>query len=184
VHFAVPLSVKLACAASIALGTAMGGWRIINTMGNRITNVEPPQGFAAESASAAVILASSYYGYPLSTTQVVSGGVIGAGLGRKLRSVHWEVVGRIASAWMLKIPAASLLGGVAYEISTRSGPHNTSGSIVIASLAALAAFVLFRLAQRNNVRPEDLDRTNRATEAEPKDVAEAETVDEIWAKAA
>src|SRR6516165_3922373 len=84
VHFMVPLWVKLACATSLALGTATGGWRIINTMGNRITDVESPQGFAAESASAAVILASSYYGYPLSTTQVVSGGVTGSGLGRRL----------------------------------------------------------------------------------------------------
>ena len=81
-NFSVPLWVKLGCALSIALGTATGGWRIINTMGNRITNVESPQGFAAESASAAVILASSYYGYPLSTTQVVSGGVTGSGLGK------------------------------------------------------------------------------------------------------
>ncbi len=82
-HFTVPLWVKLGCALSIALGTASGGWRIINTMGNRITNVESPQGFAAESSSAAVILASSYYGYPLSTTQVVSGGVLGAGPARR-----------------------------------------------------------------------------------------------------
>ncbi len=93
-HFTVPLWVKLGCATSIALGTATGSWRIINTMGNRITNVESPQGFAAESSSASVILASSYYGYPLSTTQVVSGGVMGAGLGKKLASVHWGVVGR------------------------------------------------------------------------------------------
>jgi inorganic phosphate transporter, PiT family len=87
-HFAVPLWVKLICATAIAAGTATGGWRIINTMGNRITNVDSPQGFAAESSSASVILASSYYGYPLSTTQVVSGGVLGAGLGKKLASVR------------------------------------------------------------------------------------------------
>ncbi|MGA2929132.1 MAG: inorganic phosphate transporter, partial [Solirubrobacteraceae bacterium] len=72
-HFYVPIWVKLSCACAIALGTAIGGWRIINTMGNRLTDVESPQGFAAESSSAAVILASSYYGYPLSTTHVVSG---------------------------------------------------------------------------------------------------------------
>jgi PiT family inorganic phosphate transporter len=160
VHFMVPLWVKLACATSIALGTAMGGWRIINTMGNRITFVEPPQGFAAESASAAVILASSYYGYPLSTTQVVSGGVMGAGLGRKLTSVRWRVVRHMAWAWLLTIPAAGLLGGTAYEISSRFGAHDAVGSVVIAALAGLGALVLFRLAQRNNVRPDDLDRTN------------------------
>src|ERR1700749_1904017 len=81
-HFSVPTWVKLLCATAMALGTASGGWRIINTVGNRITTVESPQGFAAESSSAATILASSYYGYPLSTTQIVSGGVMGAGLGR------------------------------------------------------------------------------------------------------
>jgi PiT family inorganic phosphate transporter len=83
-HFYVPFWVKIGCALAIALGTATGGWRIINTMGNRLTNVESPQGFAAESSSAAVILASSYYGYPLSTTQVVSGGVTGAGPGKRM----------------------------------------------------------------------------------------------------
>ena len=88
-HFTVPIWVKLLCATAMALGTASGGWRIINTMGNRITNVESPQGFAAESSSAATILASSYYGYPLSTTQVVSGGVMGAGLGKQGGVVHW-----------------------------------------------------------------------------------------------
>ena len=109
-NFSVPLWVKLVCATAIALGTATGGWRIINTMGNRITTVESPQGFAAETASASVILASSYYGYPLSTTQVVTGGVMGAGLGKKLASVHWGVVGQMAGAWVLTIPSAAILG--------------------------------------------------------------------------
>jgi PiT family inorganic phosphate transporter len=172
-NFSVPFWVKLACATAIALGTAMGGWRIINTMGNRITKVDSPQGFAAESSSAAVILASSYYGYPLSTTQVVSGGVMGAGLGRKLASVRWGVVGQMVTAWVLTIPAAGLLGGAAYEISSLFGAHDTAGSLVIAALAALGAFVLFRLAQRNNVRPDDLDRTNLRTEAEAEGVGEA-----------
>jgi PiT family inorganic phosphate transporter len=165
----------------------MGGWRIINTMGNRITDVEAPQGFAAESASAAVILASSYYGYPLSTTQVVSGGVTGAGLGRRLRGVHWGMLGQMAAAWVLTIPGAGLLGGAAYEISSRFGAHDTAGSLVIAALAGLAAFVLFRLARRNNVRPEDLDCTNLDTDIGrthllPK--AEEPTVAEAWAEAA
>jgi inorganic phosphate transporter, PiT family len=73
-------------------------------MGNRLTNVESPPGFAAESSSAAVILASSHYGYPLSTTQVVSGGVTGAGLGRLRASVHWEVVGQMVTAWGVHDP--------------------------------------------------------------------------------
>ena len=174
-HFTVPFWVKFACATAIALGTAAGGWRIINTMGNRITHVEAPQGFAAESSSAAVILASSYYGYPLSTTQVVSGGVTGAGLGKKLASVHWRVVGQMASAWVLTIPAAGLLGGAAYEISSWFGNHTGAGSLAIAALSAFTALVLFRLAQRNNITPAELDRTRERREAEAG--AGADTLD-------
>jgi inorganic phosphate transporter, PiT family len=160
VHFTVPIWVKLGCALSIALGTASGGWRIINTMGNRITNVESPQGFAAESSSAAVILASSYYGYPLSTTQVVSGGVLGAGLGKKVDSVHWNVIGQMVSAWILTMPGAAILGGVAWEIADLFGADSNAGAIVICLLAALAAFGLWTLSRRNPVSAADLDRTN------------------------
>jgi inorganic phosphate transporter, PiT family len=169
-HFYVPLWVKVGCALAIALGTATGGWRIINTMGNRLTNVESPQGFAAESSSAAVILASSYYGYPLSTTQVVSGGVTGAGLGKRLASVHWDVIGQMVTAWVFTIPSAAVLGGVAWEISDLFG-SSTAGSIVIAVLAAAAAFVIFRLAQRNKITPDQLDRTHVTPDAEAAQIA-------------
>jgi inorganic phosphate transporter, PiT family len=157
-NFSVPLWVKVGCALSISLGTASGGWRIINTMGNRITNVESPQGFSAESASAAVILASSYYGYPLSTTQVVSGGVLGAGLGKARNSVHWNVIGQMVSAWVVTMPGAGALGGVAWAISNIFSPN--LGAAVIVALAAAGAFGLWTLAQRNKVTPADLDRTN------------------------
>jgi PiT family inorganic phosphate transporter len=157
-HFYVPVWVKLGCALAIALGTATGGWRIINTMGNRLTDIESPQGFAAESSSAAVILASSYYGYPLSTTQVVSGGVTGAGLGKRLASVHWDVVGQMVTAWIFTIPLAGLLGAGAWETADLFS-NNAAGSIVIAVTAAAAASLIFRLAQRNKVTPDELDRT-------------------------
>jgi PiT family inorganic phosphate transporter len=174
-HFSVPLWVKLICATAIAGGTATGGWRIINTMGNRITNVESPQGFAAESATASVILASTYYGYPLSTTQVVSGGVLGAGLGKKLASVHWRVIGQMATAWVFTIPAAAVLGGFSWEISNLFGAHTDAGSLVIALLAAAGAYGLFKLAQRSKVTAADLDRTNVSVvdEAESSGVAPA-----------
>jgi inorganic phosphate transporter, PiT family len=159
-HFAVPVWVKLACATSIALGTASGGWRIINTMGNRITTVESPQGFAAESSSAAVILASSYYGYPLSTTQVVSGGVLGAGLGKQVDSVHWNVIGQMVTAWLFTLPGAAILGGGAWAIADLFGPHANAGAIAIVVLAAVCAGWLWSLAQHNKVTPADLDRTN------------------------
>jgi PiT family inorganic phosphate transporter len=157
-HFYVPFWVKLGCALAIALGTATGGWRIINTMGNRLTEVESPQGFAAESSSAAVILASSYYGYPLSTTQVVSGGVTGAGLGKRLASVHWDVVGQMVTAWVFTIPAAALLAAAAFEVSDLFS-NGTVGSVVIAVIAAAGAAVLVKLAQRSKVSPSQLDRT-------------------------
>jgi PiT family inorganic phosphate transporter len=167
-NFSVPFWVKLVCASAIALGTATGGWRIINTMGNRITTVESPQGFAAETASASVILASSYYGYPLSTTQVVSGGVMGAGLGKKLASVHWGVVGQMAGAWVLTIPSAAILAGVAWEITDIFGGHSTLGAVVIAVLAVVGAFGLWSLAQRTKITASDLDRTHVAPEAESR----------------
>jgi inorganic phosphate transporter, PiT family len=163
-HFYVPIWVKLICALAIAAGTMIGGWRIINTMGNRITPVESPQGFAVESSSAAVILASSYYGYPLSTTHVVSGGVMGAGIGKKLASVHWGVAGQMASAWLITIPAAGLIGAGAWEITNVIG--GAASSVVVALIAAALAGFVFTLAQRNKVTPSDLDRTHVSPEGE------------------
>jgi PiT family inorganic phosphate transporter len=167
-HFAVPLWVKLACAVAIASGTAIGGWRIINTMGNRLTTVESPQGFSAESASASVILASSYFGYPLSTTHVVSGGVIGSGLGKRLASVHWGVAGQMATAWVFTIPAAGIMGAFAYGVSEVFGKGSVAGSLIIGIIAAAAASVLFRLAQRNNITAADLDRSHVTPEEEAR----------------
>jgi inorganic phosphate transporter, PiT family len=165
-HFSVPIWVKLLCATAMALGTASGGWRIINTMGNRITTVESPQGFAAESSSAATILASSYYGYPLSTTQVVSGGVMGAGLGKRGGVVHWPVVGQMVMAWVITLPSAALVGGAAWNISDIFGKNSTVGAIVIAALAAAIAFGLYVLSKRNRVTARDLDRTSVTPELE------------------
>jgi PiT family inorganic phosphate transporter len=105
--------VVFACAGTIALGTYVGGWRIIRTLGKGLTEVKPAQGFAAESSTAATILASSAFGFALSTTQVASGSVIGSGLGRRGASVRWRMVGRIAAGWVLTLPAAGIVGGVA-----------------------------------------------------------------------
>jgi inorganic phosphate transporter, PiT family len=164
-HFYVPFWVKLGCALAIALGTASGGWRIINTMGNRLTELESPQGFAAESSSAAVILASSYYGYPLSTTQVVSGGVMGAGLGKRLAGVQWEVVGQMVAAWLFTIPSAALLAAAAWEISDLfSNP--VAGSVLTGLIAAAGAVVLVKLAQRSKITPDELDRTSVAPDVD------------------
>jgi len=162
----VPIWVKLICATAMALGTATGGWRIINTMGNRITTVESPQGFAAEASSAATILASSYYGYPLSTTQVVSGGVMGAGLGKRGGVVHWPVVGQMVIAWVITLPSAAIVGAAAWNVSNLFGKNSEVGAIVIAVLAGVIAFGLYTLSKRNRVTAADLDRTSFTPEEE------------------
>jgi inorganic phosphate transporter, PiT family len=171
--FSVPLWVKFVCAAAISLGTVTGGWRIINTMGNRITSIESPQGFAAEAASGTVILASSYYGYPLSTTQVVSGGVTGSGIGKK-QPVHWGVFGQMVLAWIITIPAAGIVGAAAWEISDIFGKNSDVGSIVIVALTIVIAAVLWNISRRTAVTAADLDRTNVTPELEAQRAAGAD----------
>jgi PiT family inorganic phosphate transporter len=109
-----PTWVIVSAASAIALGTYTGGWRIIKTMGTRIIKMDAAQGFSAQGAGAAVILASSHFGYPLSTTQVIAGGVMGAGAGKRLSAVRWGVAGNIVVAWLLTLPAAGAIGGIAY----------------------------------------------------------------------
>ena len=101
----IPLWVKVACAVAIASGTYIGGWRIIRTMGKGLVEISSPQGMAAESASAAVILTSSQLGFALSTTHVATGSIIGSGLGRKGATVRWRVAGRMGLAWLTTLPA-------------------------------------------------------------------------------
>jgi PiT family inorganic phosphate transporter len=154
-QLAIPLWVKLAAASSMALGTYAGGWRIIRTLGTRLTPLEPPQGFAAEASGASVILASSYHGFPLSTTQVVSGAVIGTGMGRRLAAVHWDVAGRMVTAWVLTVPAAAAIGWAAYELSSALGSGN-AGPAVLTLLAACGFAGLFALSRRHPVTPADV----------------------------
>jgi PiT family inorganic phosphate transporter len=164
-HFTVPLWVKVSCAVAIAAGTFVGGWRIIDTMGNRLTEIEAPQGFAAESSGASVILASSYFGYPLSTTHVVSGAVVGSGVGKRLASVRWGTAGQMAGAWVLTIPGAAIIAAAAFEAADLFGQGNT-GPLVVGLIAAGLAAVLYVVVQRAPVRANDLDRS-RAAVAEP-----------------
>jgi PiT family inorganic phosphate transporter len=92
----------------------VGGWRIIKTMGTRIIKMDAAQGFSAQGAGAAVILSSSHFGFPLSTTQVIAGGVMGAGAGKRLSAVRWGVAGNIVTAWLLTLPAAAAIGALTY----------------------------------------------------------------------
>ena len=155
-HFTVPLWVKVSCGVAIAAGTFVGGWRIIDTMGNRLTEIEAPQGFAAESSGASVILASSYFGYPLSTTHVVSGAVVGSGVGKRLASVRWGTAGQMAGAWVLTIPGAALIGAAAFEAADLFGRGNT-GPLIVGLVAAGLAAALCVVVQRTPVRANDLD---------------------------
>src|SRR5205807_10325762 len=109
----------------------VGGWRIIRTMGSRIIKMNPAQGFSAQGAGAAVILTSSHFGYPLSTTQVISGGVMGAGAARRLSAVRWGVAGNIAAAWVLTLPASAAIGGGVYGV-TRAFGTGAPGPVVLA----------------------------------------------------
>ena len=109
--------VIVACALAIALGTYTGGWRIIRTLGSGITEIRATQGFAAEASTAATILASSHLGFALSTTQVSSGSIIGAGLGRRGSKIQWSTAGKIVIAWFITLPAAAAVGAVASGIA-------------------------------------------------------------------
>lgn len=138
------LWVIVACAVTIALGTYLGGWRIIRTLGKGLTDVKPAQGFAAESSTAATILASSYFGFALSTTQVASGSVIGSGLGRRGSSVRWGTAGRIAIGWLLTLPAAGAVGALAALLIQWLGGWGIAVDAVLAVAIIVGLFLRSR----------------------------------------
>jgi PiT family inorganic phosphate transporter len=139
-----PTWVIVSAASAIALGTYSGGWRIIRTMGTRIIRMDPAQGFSASGAGAAVILASSHYGFPLSTTQVISGGVMGAGAGKRLSAVRWGVAGNIVAAWLMTLPAAAAIGAATYAVTRIFGTGAAGAIIVSAAALALVATAFAR----------------------------------------
>jgi PiT family inorganic phosphate transporter len=128
-----PMWVVVSAATAIALGTYAGGWRIIRTLGTRIIKMDPAQGFSAQGAGATVILASSHFGYPLSTTHTISGAVMGAGAAKRLSAVRWGVAGNIVTAWILTLPAAGAIGGIVYGV-TRIFGTGALGPIVVSIL--------------------------------------------------
>lgn len=142
------LWVIVACALGIALGTYLGGWRIIRTLGKGLTDVKPAQGFSAESSTAATILASSALGFALSTTQVASGSVIGSGLGRRGSTVRWRTVGRIMIGWLLTLPASGAVGGLAALFVVWWG----NVGVIIDAIAAVAIILgIYLISKRNEV---------------------------------
>ncbi len=133
-----PAWVIVSCALAISLGTYLGGWRVIRTLGKGLVEIEAPQGMAAESASAAVILLSSHFGYSLSTTHVATGSILGVGVGKRGAEVRWNVAGRMATAWLLTLPAAGLVGALAYFAANDIG-GSVGVSVIFVVLAACAA---------------------------------------------
>jgi inorganic phosphate transporter, PiT family len=129
-------------ASAIALGTYTGGWRIIRTMGTRIIKMDTAQGFSAQGAGAATILASSHFGFPLSTTQVIAGGVMGAGAGKRVSAVRWGVAGNLVIAWLLTLPAAAAIGAAAYGFTSIFG-DGAAGPLLVSVLAIGLGLVLF-----------------------------------------
>ncbi|WP_246281903.1 inorganic phosphate transporter [Fodinicola acaciae] len=145
---APPVWVILSAGLAIALGTYIGGWRVIRTLGKGLTEIESPQGFAAETSSAVVILASSHAGFPLSTTHVCSGGIIGAGVGKRLARVRWSVAGKMAVAWILTLPAAAIVGALVGQGASALG---AAGVWIMAAVVAAFALGIWLLSRRNTV---------------------------------
>ena len=133
----IPFWVKAACAIAIAVGTWMGGWRVIRTLGKGLVEIDSPQGMAAEMSSAAIILTSSHFGMALSTTHVATGSIMGTGLGRKGAEVRWGVAGRMAAAWLITLPAAALVGCSTWWLAHGVGLFTNDMVGVLAAFAVL-----------------------------------------------
>jgi PiT family inorganic phosphate transporter len=166
-----PLWVIMCCAVAMAAGTYTGGWRIIRTLGKGIVEIKPPQGMSAESSSAAIILLSAHFGYALSTTQVVTGAVLGSGVGKPGAEVRWGVAGRMATAWLITLPSAGIVGAVTYLVVHQIGGY--LGIIVGFTLLSATAFAIWR--QSRKVR---VDHKNVNNEWEGNLTAGLESTDE------
>jgi PiT family inorganic phosphate transporter len=119
--FYIPFWVVIACQVAMAAGTLAGGWRIVRTMGSRITRLTPVQGVCAETAGSVMLFAATSLGVPVSTTHTITGSIIGVGAAKKVSAVRWTVAKEIVTAWILTIPAAGLLAALFYWLSGLSG---------------------------------------------------------------
>jgi PiT family inorganic phosphate transporter len=147
----VPTWIVVAAASAIAAGTYVGGWRIIRTMGSRIIKMDPAQGFAAQAAGAAVILSASHVGFPLSTTHVISGGIMGAGAAKRVSAVRWGVAGNIVFAWVLTLPASAAVGALTFGVVHLLG-EDSAGPIVV-SIVLVIALVAVLVRRATGGRP-------------------------------
>ena len=171
----LPLWIIATCGGAIALGTYLGGWRIIRTLGKGLVEIESPQGMAAEAASAAIILSSSHMGMALSTTHVATGSILGTGVGKKGAQVRWGVAGRMVAAWLITMPAAAAVGAVCYGLAHLIGGL-TGALVVFALLVGVATFFYMHSRKQkvdhNNVNAEWDEESNSAI---PADVRQSVT---------
>ncbi len=150
-----PVWVIVSAALAMAAGTYAGGWRIIRTLGTRISKIDPPQGFSAQTACASILWTTAHLGYPVSTTHVISGSVMGAGATRGLHAVRWGVAGNILLAWIFTIPMAGLVGA-SMELVTRL-PAGDLLVFLLAIAISLTAFLARRWETRRLLPPEALE---------------------------
>ena len=175
---AVPFWVKVACAVAIALGTYLGGWRIIRTLGKGLVEISSPQGMAADASSAAVILASSHMGFALSTTHVATGSILGSGLGRSGAKVNWRVTGRMLMSWAITLPAAALAGAVMWLVGHLLG--GLFGALAIFMILLAAASWMYLHSKKSAIDHSNVndDWVDNVTAPRPL-VAAAEVADLI-----
>lgn len=169
---AIPFWVKASCAIAIALGTYLGGWRIIRTLGKGIVEVDTPQGVAADGASAAIILTSSHFGMALSTTHVATGSILGTGLGRKGAEVRWGVAGRMVVAWVITLPAAAAIGATTWMIG--AGLNSLTNTQFVGELVVFAILVVFCLWMWRHSQKDAIDASNVTNNWDSEAVAAAE----------
>src|SRR5689334_24150773 len=140
-----PFWVILSCALAISLGTFIGGWRVIRTLGKGLVEIESPQGMAAEASSAAIILSSSAAGMALSTTHVATGSILGSGVGKPGAQVRWAVAGRMATAWLITLPAAGIVGALSFWLShiveKTTGNALAGDGLIFVILVALSGYM-------------------------------------------
>jgi PiT family inorganic phosphate transporter len=175
----LPFWIIASCALAIGLGTYIGGWRVIRTLGKGLVEIESPQGLAAEASSAAIILSSSAAGMALSTTHVATGSILGSGVGKPGAQVRWAVAGRMAAAWLITLPAAAIVGAIAFWISHFVAGATTQlvgDGLIFLILVGLSGYMYWRAQQQkvdsSNVNA-DWDETSNSVVPADTAVAEA-----------
>lgn len=179
----LPIWIIFSCALAIGLGTYLGGWRVIRTLGKGLVEIESPQGLAAEASSAAIILSSSAAGMALSTTHVATGSILGSGVGKPGAQVRWGVAGRMAVAWLITLPAAALVGALSYWLSAIikdvSGSQLAGDGVIFVILLALSGYMWWRAQQQkvdhSNVNADWDESTNSVVPAEVREAAAGST---------